>query len=108
MHERLGSLQRGRFRPGALLDAAANHAGIGWPDAGRLQAGALADLVAVRLDTVRTAGSSPEQVLFSATAADVDTVVTGGRLIVENGRHRLGDVGRLLTDAITPLWEENP
>lgn len=108
MHERLGSLQRGRFRPGALLDAATNHAGIGWPDAGRLQVGALADLVAVRLDTVRTAGSSPEQLLFSATAADVDTVVTGGRLLVENGRHRLGDVGRLLTDAITPLWEENP
>ena len=108
MHERLQSLRRGRFAPTALLDAATNHAAIGWPDAGRLQVGALADLVAVRLDTVRTAGSSPEQVLFSATAADVDTVVIGGRLIVENGRHRLGDVGRLLTDAIAPLWEENP
>jgi formiminoglutamate deiminase len=106
MHERLNTLHRGRFRAANLLDAATDHPGIGWPDAGRLQAGALADLVAVRLDTVRTAGSSPGQLLFSASAADVDTVVVGGRVIVENGQHRLGDVGRLLTDAIVPLWGE--
>ncbi len=108
MHERLESGRRGRFQPEELLSAATHHAGIGWPEAGRLEVGALADLVAVRLDSVRTAGSSPEQVMFSATAADVDTVVVGGRLIVENGRHRLGDVGRLLADAIAPLGEEHP
>jgi cytosine/adenosine deaminase-related metal-dependent hydrolase len=56
--------------------------------------------VAVRLDTVRSAGTHPEQIAFSATAADVDTVVADGRVIVDAGRHRLGDVGQLLADAL--------
>ncbi len=103
MDERLQSLQRGRFSPAELLAALTAHASIGWPDAGRLQAGALADLVAVRLDTVRTAGSAPEQVLLSAAASDVHTVLVGGKLVVENGRHRLGNVAGLLAQAIDPL-----
>ena len=105
MHERLSSRERGRFSPAELLGALTDHAGIGWPNAGRLEVGATADMVAVRLDTVRTAGTVPEQVLLSATAADVDTVVIGGRTVVEAGCHRLGDVGALLDSAIRPLWE---
>jgi formiminoglutamate deiminase len=105
MHERLGSLQRGRFTVGELLAALTDHASIGWPDTGRLEVGARADLVAVRLDTVRTAGSDPAQVLLTASAADVDTVVVDGHVVVDEGQHRLGDVADLLTDAITPLWE---
>ncbi|WP_137119698.1 formimidoylglutamate deiminase [Segeticoccus rhizosphaerae] len=104
MHERLNTLQRGRFQPSALLAAATNHASLGWADAGRLEAGARADLVAVRLDSPRTAGSAPEQVLLSATAPDVDTVVVDGRVVVTGGRHVLGDVGALLQDSIAPLW----
>jgi formiminoglutamate deiminase len=106
MHERLATLQRGRFAPAELLLAATAHESIGWPDAGRLEVGARADLVAVRDDTVRTAGSEPGQLLLCATAADVDTVVVDGAVVVEQGRHLLGDVGRLLHDAITPLWKE--
>ncbi|GAA5164225.1 formimidoylglutamate deiminase [Ornithinimicrobium tianjinense] len=106
MHERLDTLQRGRFAPEDLLAAATAHESIGWPDAGRLELGARADLVAVRLDSVRTAGSDPAQVLLSATASDVDTVVVDGAVVVEGGQHRLGDVGRLLHDAITPLWKD--
>jgi cytosine/adenosine deaminase-related metal-dependent hydrolase len=49
---------------------------------------------------VRSAGTHPEQIAFSATAADVDTVVADGRVIVDAGRHRLGDVGQLLADAL--------
>jgi formiminoglutamate deiminase len=105
MHERLASLHRGRFRPVQLIDALTGHSGIGWPDAGRLAPGARADLVAVRLDTARTAGVAPEQVVFAATAADVDTVIVDGRPVVEGGRHCLGDVAALLSEAITPLWE---
>ena len=104
MNERLASGQRGRFTPAELLRALTAHASLGWPDTGRLAAGAPADLVAVRLDTVRTAGTDPGQVLFAATAADVDTVITGGEVIVSGGRHRLGDVGRLLGTAIGGLW----
>ncbi|RIK15660.1 MAG: formimidoylglutamate deiminase, partial [Acidobacteria bacterium] len=107
MHERLASLQRGRLAPAEQLAAATAHESIGWPDAGRIEVGARADLVAVRDDTVRTAGSAPEQVLLAATAADVDTVVVDGRVVVEDGRHRLGDVGRLLHEAITPLWKDS-
>lgn len=104
MHERLSSLQRGRLRPSELLAALSAHPSLGWPEAGRLEAGARADLVAVRSDSVRTAGAAPEQLMLSATAADVDTVLVDGAVIVEDGRHRLGDVGRLLREAIEPLW----
>jgi formiminoglutamate deiminase len=105
MDERLSSLERGRFTPPELLAALTGHASIGWPNAGRLEVGLAADLVAVRLDTVRTAGCAPEQVLLAATAADVDTVVVAGDVVVEGGRHRLGDVAALLDKAIRPLWE---
>jgi formiminoglutamate deiminase len=105
MDDRLASLRRGRFSLPALVDSltATGHASLGFPDAGRLAVGWRADLVAVRLDTVRTAGTLPEQAILAASAADVDTVLVDGRLVVDGGRHRLGDVGRLLTDAIDSL-----
>jgi len=104
MHERLRTLRRGVFEPVALLAAATDHAGLGWPDAGRLEVGARADLVAVRTDTVRTAGADPSQLLSAATAADVHTVLVDGEPVVREGRHRLGDVGAMLGAAIGALW----
>ncbi|WP_436492022.1 formimidoylglutamate deiminase [Actinokineospora sp. HUAS TT18] len=101
--ERLRTGQRGRLSPDELFTALTNHASIGW-DAGRIEVGAPADLVAVRLDTVRTAGCLPSQVMLAATASDVDTVVVGGEVIVREGRHRLGDVGAMLGEAIEGLW----
>src|SRR5699024_7525992 len=109
MHERLDSLHRGRFTPTELLAAATAHDTIGWPDAGRLEVGARADLVAVRLDTPRTAGADPAQVLLAATAADVDTVVVDGQVVVRERRRRLEDERRLgaqLVGAIDPLWRD--
>lgn len=103
MHERLASGVRGRFTPAQLLDAATAHDRLGWDDAGRLAPGARADLVAVRLDSVRTAGCDPAQVALVATAADVDTVVVDGREVVVGGRHVLGDVGALLGRAVADL-----
>jgi formiminoglutamate deiminase len=105
MHERLASGERGRFTPDALLAALTAHAALGRPDAGRLEPGAPGDMVAIRTDTVRTAGCDPAQILLAATAADVDTLLVDGRVVVEGGRHRLGDVGTLLQAAIAPLWE---
>jgi cytosine/adenosine deaminase-related metal-dependent hydrolase len=105
MHARLASGERGRFAPEALLAAVTRHAAIGGSDAG-LAVGAPADLVALRTDTPRTAGADPAQILLAATAADVDTVLVGGEVVVREGRHRLGDVGLLLEAAIAPLWEE--
>jgi hypothetical protein len=44
-------------------------------------------------------------VFLSATASDVDTVVVGGRVVASGGVHEtLGDVGRLLADAIEEMW----
>jgi formiminoglutamate deiminase len=105
MDERLQSEQRGRFGAADLVAMLSRHASIGWPDAGRLEVGARADLVAVRLDTPRTAGCDPEQVAYAATAADVDTVIADGRVVVCGGEHVLGDVGALLGTAIGALWE---
>jgi formiminoglutamate deiminase len=106
--ERLVSGERGRFRPAELVDAltVAGQRALGWPDAGRLAPGQRADLVAVRLDTPRTAGCAPDQVVMAAGAADVHTVVVDGRVVVSGGQHVLGDVGRLLAAAIGPLWED--
>jgi cytosine/adenosine deaminase-related metal-dependent hydrolase len=110
MHERLSSGRRGRFTAEHLMAALSTdgHRSLGRPGAGRLTTGAPADLVAVRLDSVRTAGGLPGQILMSATAADVDTVLAGGREIVRDGLHVLGDVAALLSAAIAPLWEEQP
>lgn len=107
-HERLSAGERGRFRPAELVEAltVAGHRALGWPDAGRIAEGARADLVAVRTDSLRTAGAAAEQLVMTATAADVHTVVADGRMVVREGRHVLGDVGRLLTEAIAPLWED--
>ncbi|MBO3744446.1 formimidoylglutamate deiminase [Streptosporangiaceae bacterium NEAU-GS5] len=109
LDERLGTEERGHWSAAELLDAAtaAGHASLGFPDAGQLVAGAWADLVSVRLDSVRTAGavraSAAESVVFAASAADVHSVVSGGRRVVEDGRHALGDVGSLLVEAIASV-----
>jgi len=106
--QRLAGGQRGCFTPGELMEAAtaAGHAALGWPDAGRLAPGQRADLVAIALDTPRTAGAAPAQAVMVAAAADVTTVVVDGRVVVDDGHHVLGDVGRLLRDAIEPLWAD--
>jgi formiminoglutamate deiminase len=102
LHERLRTGRRGHFTPDQLLAAAsqAGHASLGWPEGGTIAPGALADLVTVRTDTVRTVGSRSEQILYSAAAADVDDVIVGGRRIVGAGVHRSGSVAGLLSAAL--------
>ncbi|HET9654531.1 MAG TPA: formimidoylglutamate deiminase [Kineosporiaceae bacterium] len=113
MNERLKSGRRGRFTPAELVAALApgGHAALGWHDVGKLEVGQAADLVAVRLDTRRTAGSLPGQALMVASGDDVDTVVVAGRTVVRDGRHLMLDgagagVPRLLADAVTAAWGE--
>jgi formiminoglutamate deiminase len=100
-NERLRTGERGRFTPAELVGALTNHASIGWPEAGRIEVGAPADFVAVRMNSVRTAGSEPEQLILAATASDVAVVVVGGKIVARDGVHeQLGDVARLLTDVL--------
>jgi formiminoglutamate deiminase len=105
--DRLGTGERGRIAPAQLVAALTvdGHRALGWDDAGRIAPGRRADLVAVALDTPRTAGCAPAQAVLAAGAADVSTVVVDGRVVVRDGRHVLGDVGRMLAQAIAPLWE---
>jgi cytosine/adenosine deaminase-related metal-dependent hydrolase len=82
---------------------------LGW-DAGRLAPGQLADLVTVGLGSVRLAGTHPagaaDHLVFAATAADVTSVLVGGREVVRDGHHLLvGDVAAALDGAITALDE---
>jgi formiminoglutamate deiminase len=96
LDERLRTERRGHFGAAELLAAATNHATIGWPEAGRIEPGAPADLVTLSLDSVRLAGAQPDTLLesavFAATAADVRDVIAGGRQIVRDGRHTTIDV----------------
>lgn len=106
--ERLGSLQRGRFSPAELVRAVTQdgHRSLGWSDAGRLAVGCRADLVQLRMDTVRTAGALPEQLILVATASDVARVVVDGKLVVEDGRHlHHPEPGRELAALISRLWQ---
>ena len=102
LDERLASGERGRHSAQALLHAATagGHACLGWPDAGRIAPGARADLVTVRLDSVRTAGVDPrsalETLVFAASAADVRHVLVDGREVVRDGSHTSIDVPREL------------
>lgn len=102
MHERLVTNERDRFAPADLLLAATfnGYRALGWSDGGYISKGALADFITVRTGTVNTAGSLPEQIIYSGVASDVSTVIVGGKAIVSDGQHRIGDVGRLLAGSI--------
>ncbi|HSL25432.1 MAG TPA: formimidoylglutamate deiminase [Acidimicrobiia bacterium] len=106
MNQRLRENARGIFSPARLLRFATSngHEALGWAGGGRIRGGSPCDLVAIDLRTPRTAGSSPDQVIMAATAADIHTVVVGGREVVREGHHPLGDVADLLARAISPLW----
>jgi formiminoglutamate deiminase len=131
LDERLATQRRGSWPATALLEAAtvdgdrslgfgagpepggpeAGGRGAGGPSgpAVRIEPGALADLVAVATDSVRTAGTGGdvEGVVFAATAADVTDVVSGGVRIVADRAHRtVPDVAAELTAAIDELWED--
>jgi formiminoglutamate deiminase len=107
LDERLRTERRGHFPAADLLAAAtaAGHRALGWDDAGTLAAGARADLVTVRLDTVRAAGLPPGPALvYALNAADVTHVVVDGRTIVSDGHHVDIDAPAALAATIGALW----
>ncbi len=109
LDERLVTNQRGGHSPAELLRAATADGAesLGWPGGGRIETGALADLVVVGLDSPRLAGTGAGQalaaVVFSASPADVRQVMAGGRWIVRDGAHATLDVRRELADAVAGL-----
>lgn len=110
LDERLRTRTRGHWTAAQLLRAATadGHACLGWPDAGRLEAGALADFTTIALDSERTAGPparlGAETAVFAATGADVRHTVVAGRHVVRDGAHQLvHDVGAALAAAISAV-----
>lgn len=111
LDERLASEGRGTHSAGELLAMAtsAGHVSLGFDDAGNITVGNRADLVTIDLNSVRTAGSSPEggieTAIFAATAADVRHVVVDGKVIVADGRHLGLDVPGELASAISAILD---
>jgi len=98
LDERLLTNQRGGHGPAELLRAATAGGAecLGWPSGGKIETGALADLVVIGLDSPRLAGTGAAEALaaavFAASAADVRDVMAGGRWIVRDGAHLTLDV----------------
>lgn len=111
LNERLRSNRRGQFPPRVLLTAAthAGHRSLGWPEAGRVEVGALADLVTIDLDSARTAGATAAEALamavFAGTAVDIREVICGGRHVVSGGAHRMIDVAAELRVSVRAVGE---
>jgi formiminoglutamate deiminase len=109
LDERLARLERGNQDAAALLAAATvdGQRAIGWPEAGAIERGRLADLVNLSGESVRLAGIAPDSaaasIVFAATAADVTNVIVGGEFVVRDGRHRSMDVAAELRRSIADL-----
>jgi formiminoglutamate deiminase len=109
LDERLARLERGNQDAAALLTAATadGQRAIGWPEAGAIERGRLADLVNLSGDGVRLAGITPEtaapSIVFAAAAADVTNVIVGGEFVVRDGPHVTLDVAAELRASIAAL-----
>jgi formiminoglutamate deiminase len=111
LDERLRTERRGVHPAAALLTMATTNgqASLGWHDAGAIAPGRRGDLVTIALDSVRTAGATPdvalEAIVFAASAADVTDVVVGGEPAVRDGQHLRIDVATELRASIADLVE---
>ncbi|HTW18031.1 MAG TPA: formimidoylglutamate deiminase [Nocardioides sp.] len=103
LDERLATRQRGHWSAAELLAAGTRHDSLGFPDAGRIEVGARADLVTIATDTPSTAGTGADEqtAVFAATAADVTHVVVDGRVVYDGDR---AAVGRALRQEIEEVW----
>ena len=113
LDERLARRERGLFAAADLLTAAtaSGHRALGFHDAGHLLVGQRADLIAVDLESVRTAGGHPtaETAVFAAAAVDVTDVVVDGRVVVADRRHTVIErPARELAHTITALLDREP
>ena len=96
--ERLASGQRGRFSPSELITALTQSGASALGLRSGIAVGCPADIVTVEHASVRTAGSRGEQVVMSATAADISAVIVAGRVRRSRPKSAEQDpLGRLYT-----------
>ncbi len=104
MDERLATQQRGHWTAAELLDVGTAHEVVGVERAGRIEVGALADLVTIDTRGARTAGTGADEhtAVFAATAADVTHVLVSGEVVYTSADDE--EIGRELDEAIGALW----
>ena len=107
--ERLVTGKRGLHTPSSLLAAATSIGAksLGWEQHG-IQVGALADFIALSLDSVRLASfdaaNGAAHIVHSAAPSDVRDVWVGGKQIVSDFQHtQVGDVVSGLRNAIAAV-----
>jgi formiminoglutamate deiminase len=90
LNSRLSLERRGVWQVPALLAAGTSGGSrsLGWP-AGGIAVGCPADVIGIRLDSLRMAGGQDvlARIVFAGSPADLDTVVVGARVVVEGGEH---------------------
>ncbi len=92
-HERLRTLKRTSVSTAALWTALAGHESIGFSDVGRLEVGALADMVAIDLQELGVAGIDPFEAVRFATRSAVSMVWVAGKVVateIDEERRALG------------------
>ena len=107
--ERLRSGQRGRFSPAELITSLTTGGArsLDLP-VGELAVGRACDFIAVATESMRTFGSVGEQVILSATSADVHLTVSGAQVRVREGVHtELGEISDLYRTAFAALGMED-
>lgn len=106
---RLRSEVRGHFADSELttMVTSAGQRSLGWPDAGSIEIGGLADFVTVAMDGPRLAGVAPSAVPWMASPADVHHVVVDGKVVLRDGAHRrVPDAATVMRSEIAWLLEE--
>lgn len=89
-HDRLRTGRRGCHDPAELWEAAASGSAraIGWPELGRLEEGAPADIVIIDPGSFALAGAETlAGVLFAARRTDVSDVYVRGTQVIAHRRH---------------------
>lgn len=109
LDQRTSTLKRVVFGVEELAEMATSggYESLGWQDGGTLAPGSLADFTTVSLDSVRLAGTDPDNalasVVYGATSADVDHLVVAGRPVVVDGAHLTVDARAELSAAVAEV-----
>jgi len=106
VHHRLASRDRRDLAPRALWAALLGHDALGWPEAGTITPGKLADLVAIDLDDPAVAGVDPWRVVALAGSAPIERVWVGGREVVRDPAAERAELAHQLDAFLTRLWKE--
>jgi cytosine/adenosine deaminase-related metal-dependent hydrolase len=105
-HERLRTLDRSSVATSSLWSTLFGHDTIGFSGAGRLEPGALADMVGIDLEEPGIAGADPYEVLRVGTRASIAKVWVGGELVVTDAARERRALGVQLRSMIETLWRQ--